>query len=167
MRLNKLIKIGDRFKSLRLANGLTQAQLANEIGIPRTTYANYESNKREPTLSALKQIAIALNVDIDYLLDSSYNKVVDLDNIEKEEEIEIVDAFNALNYKGQIALKKYLEFLQQDPDYTTPLTREEELKLSYKEFFDSAISKTLVDSFKHSQDISNNKENSTNANEEK
>ena len=45
MGINEIIKIGDRLKTLRLSKGLTQAQVAEKIGIPRTTYANYESDK--------------------------------------------------------------------------------------------------------------------------
>lgn len=72
MKINKLINIGDRIKTLRLNRGLTQAQLADSIGIPRTTYANYETNKREPKLEVLNKIAEQLGVTIDDILTKNF-----------------------------------------------------------------------------------------------
>ncbi len=74
MKINKLINIGDRIKTLRLNKGLTQAQLADAIGIPRTTYANYETNKREPKLEVLNKIATTLNVTIDDILIKNFTQ---------------------------------------------------------------------------------------------
>lgn len=80
MGLNEIIKIGDRLKNLRLSRGLTQAQLADNIGIPRTTYANYETNKREPKIEILEKIANYLNVTIDDILTKSF---IDKDDNER------------------------------------------------------------------------------------
>lgn len=38
----------DRFKNLRIARGLSQAQVAEALGLPQKTYCNYERNEREP-----------------------------------------------------------------------------------------------------------------------
>lgn len=73
MGINELIKIGDRLKTLRLKNGLTQSQLADKLEIPRTTYANYETNKREPKMDILKKIAENLNVTIDDILTMNFD----------------------------------------------------------------------------------------------
>lgn len=72
MKINKLINIGDRIKTLRLNKGLTQAQLANAIGIPRTTYANYETNKREPKIEVLNKLASTLGVTVDDILTKNF-----------------------------------------------------------------------------------------------
>lgn len=72
MRINKLINIGDRLKTLRLNKGFTQSQLADAIGIPRTTYANYETNKREPKIEVLQKIANTLDVTIDDILTKNF-----------------------------------------------------------------------------------------------
>ncbi|MEX6642418.1 helix-turn-helix domain-containing protein [Clostridium perfringens] len=72
MRINKLINIGDRLKTLRLNKGFTQSQLADAIGIPRTTYANYETNKREPKIEVLQKIATTLGVTIDDILTKNF-----------------------------------------------------------------------------------------------
>lgn len=72
MGINEIIKIGDRLKTLRQNKGLTQAQLADNIGIPRTTYANYETNKREPKIEVLNKIAEQLGITIDDILTKNF-----------------------------------------------------------------------------------------------
>lgn len=59
----------DRLKKLRLARGLSQADLAAELGLPQKTYCNYERNEREPSAVTLIRIAAYFGVTLDYLLD--------------------------------------------------------------------------------------------------
>ena len=42
--------------------GYTQAQLANKLGISRSTYANYESGNRSPDFETLERISDILNL---------------------------------------------------------------------------------------------------------
>ena len=55
-------KFNELLKSARLKAGLTQAQLAEKIGVPKSTYCNWEQGTREPNVLKLKQIARALGV---------------------------------------------------------------------------------------------------------
>lgn len=80
MGINEIIKIGDRLKTLRTNKGLTQAQIADAIGIPRTTYANYESNKRQPKIEVLNKITEYLGVTIDDILTKNF---INKDNNER------------------------------------------------------------------------------------
>lgn len=68
MGLNEFIKIGSRLKKIRISKKITQKELAEKIGIPRTTYANYEADKREPKIETLKKIANVLNVPLTDLI---------------------------------------------------------------------------------------------------
>lgn len=58
----------DRLKELRQNRKLTQAQMADQLKIPRTTYAAYEQGKREPDDSIKLRMADLFNVTTDYLL---------------------------------------------------------------------------------------------------
>ena len=49
MGINDFIKIGNSLKEIRKNHSLTQEEMAKALNIPRSTYANYESNKREPS----------------------------------------------------------------------------------------------------------------------
>ena len=59
----------DRLKKLREARGLNQKEVATELGLPTSTYAGYETNKREPDSAALIKIGAYFGVTLDYLLD--------------------------------------------------------------------------------------------------
>ncbi len=56
------------FKCLRTSSKLTQAEMAEKLGISRSTIGMYETGAREPDFETLEKIADFFNVDIDYLL---------------------------------------------------------------------------------------------------
>jgi transcriptional regulator with XRE-family HTH domain len=58
----------NRLKELRKSRNLTQDEMAKKIRIPRSTYSNYESGKREPDYHTLEQITDYFGVSVDYLL---------------------------------------------------------------------------------------------------
>lgn len=62
------MKFKDRLKELRLANGLSQMQLANKLNISQSAIAKWELGKTEPTASAIILIAKYFNETTDYLL---------------------------------------------------------------------------------------------------
>ena len=61
------IKFNIRLKELRLANGLTQKELAKSIEVGRTTISEYESGKIVPKHEGLLKLANYFNVSVDYL----------------------------------------------------------------------------------------------------
>lgn len=61
-------KLAERIKELRIEKGVTQKQIANEIGIAQSAYYYYESGKQEPTASVIVKLADYFNVCTDYLL---------------------------------------------------------------------------------------------------
>jgi transcriptional regulator with XRE-family HTH domain len=54
---------GARLQALRLAAGLTQAELAEKIGVHRVAVARWEGDEREPNWSNVVALAKALGVD--------------------------------------------------------------------------------------------------------
>ena len=67
----------DRLKEKRLAAGMTQAELAEKVGISARTIQNYEMGTRKPrNLEVIQKIAEALRTTPDYLLGSSGAYVV-------------------------------------------------------------------------------------------
>lgn len=67
------LMLGTRLKSLRNSRNLTQADLAKNLDVARTTYAMYEQNKREPDNKTLEIIANYFDVSTDYLLGRTDN----------------------------------------------------------------------------------------------
>lgn len=59
--------LGTRITQLRKKNKYTQEVVASHLGIPRSTYSNYESGKREPDLQTINALATFFDVTVDYL----------------------------------------------------------------------------------------------------
>lgn len=59
---------GERLLELRRAVGLTQKQVADELGIHSVTYLHYEKDQREPPLDTVVRIAAFYDITTDYLL---------------------------------------------------------------------------------------------------
>ena len=57
-----------KFRNLR---GYTQAQMAEKLGISRSTYTNYESGNRSPDLETLEHISDVLGCTLDELFGRS------------------------------------------------------------------------------------------------
>ena len=58
----------ERLKELRLANNLSQMQLAIKTGISQSAIAKWELNKTEPTASAIIILSQFFNETTDYIL---------------------------------------------------------------------------------------------------
>lgn len=58
----------DMLKYLRNREGLSQAELAQKIGLGTSTISMYEVGKREPDFETLETIADFFNVDMNFLL---------------------------------------------------------------------------------------------------
>lgn len=82
---------GQTLKELRLESGLTQAQLAGEIGVVQGTIYFWENSINEPTASYIVKLAEFFGVSCDTLLgiDSSLNA--------EREKLEVLRLYNKLN----------------------------------------------------------------------
>ena len=60
--------IGGNLKKLRVAQGLTQDQLAEKLHVTRQAVSNWERNVSHPDLDQLEAIAAALGVEVTTLL---------------------------------------------------------------------------------------------------
>ncbi len=58
---------GERLTELRNRLGLSQEQMADELGVKRSTYAKWEKDTNKPTRK-LKDIAAYFHVTTDYIL---------------------------------------------------------------------------------------------------
>ena len=103
------MKFNERLKQLRLANGLTQKELAKSIEVGRTTVSEYESGKIVPKHEGLLKLANYFNVSVDYLTGIS-----DEPATRKENASDLDALLNTVHY------------LLLD-EYSTPVTYEDKL----------------------------------------
>lgn len=80
--------ISDRLKKLRLESGLTQQQVATELGVSQPNYRRWEAGERIPKHDTLVKLANYFQVSIDYLLENTdirgINHFVDFEEYLKE-----------------------------------------------------------------------------------
>lgn len=64
----------EELKAARIKIGLTQQQIADILGVTKSTYCGYETAKRSPDPQRIKQLAKILHVSADTLLDTSFGE---------------------------------------------------------------------------------------------
>lgn len=61
------MKFGEILKMLRTKKGITQVEMAEMLGISRSSVGMYEQGKREPDFELEEKIADLFNVSLDFL----------------------------------------------------------------------------------------------------
>lgn len=61
-------KFNENLKTARERKGISQKEIAENIGVAKSTYSLYESGNREPNVQTIKKIADFLNISADELL---------------------------------------------------------------------------------------------------
>lgn len=98
--------IGKNLKSLRMANGYNQENVAEFMGINRSTYSNYESGDREAPLDVLEKAALLFGCDLSLFFEEDKNALKGMlacafraDNLNTDDMKEVADFKNiVLNY---------------------------------------------------------------------
>ena len=62
------MKIGERLKTARKDKKLTQQQVADALGVAKSTYSGYESGFRKPDVLTVQKLAAILDVSGNYLI---------------------------------------------------------------------------------------------------
>jgi transcriptional regulator with XRE-family HTH domain len=113
---------GERTRLLRVSRGLTQRQLAEKIGVGRTTVGMYESGLREPSCEIAQRLAAVLSTTVDYLLGSSDDPRAGATPQGQEEAcpliMEILEHLEKLTLEEQQEVLRYVRFLlagREDP----------------------------------------------------
>lgn len=86
----------EELKAARIKTGLTQQQIADKLGITKSTYCGYETAKRSPDPQRIKQLAKVLHVSADALLDISIEKETSLAPAKAETKEVSADQIRAL-----------------------------------------------------------------------
>lgn len=91
-----------RIKELREENNISQKEFAKTIGVAQSTYALYETDKREPSFDVLIKIAQYFNVTTDFLLGLVDERTIENVDIAKntglsDEAIKVLNLYVRLN----------------------------------------------------------------------
>lgn len=86
-----------KIRNLRVAHGLSQTALADQLGVSQQTVYKWEKNIAYPNIDTLKAISKYFNVTIDYLLDNEPPNKISL----TAERAKLVSDFEDLTPDGQ------------------------------------------------------------------
>ena len=148
--ITKEMQIGQRIKEIRKQKGLTQKQLADKLAVSYTVISQYERGIRNPKVTTLEKIAIALDVSPSVLIfgetnplayallngsDEIVNAVTHGLPIHNQTGRDIVEGikndlaqlrednkqkYDSLNVAGQEKANGYITALAETKEYTTP-----------------------------------------------
>ena len=90
----------DRLKEARKNAKLNQDQLAEMLGIAKTTVSGYETGRREPEMSTLYKMMDILHVDANYLFQDEMKEIEETRE-PTSEEFEIIKKFRKLDKHGK------------------------------------------------------------------
>ena len=91
-----MVDFGNTLKTLRLRKDITQAQLANKLGLTKSVISAYETGLRLPSYDILIHIARIYNVSTDYLLGIEKKQEIDLSGLSQEEINALLNLINAM-----------------------------------------------------------------------
>lgn len=74
-----------RLKQLRLDKHMTQAQVAERIGVTASMVSSYETDIRLPSFEVMVRIADLFGVTVDYLLCREDKRFLDISSLSDEE----------------------------------------------------------------------------------
>lgn len=80
-----MVDFGNNLKTLRLRDHLTQAQLAQKLGITKSVISAYETGVRLPSYDILIHMAKIFKVSTDYLLGLENHQELDLSGLTDDE----------------------------------------------------------------------------------
>lgn len=106
-----MVLIGKRIKELRNKYKFTQTELAEKVGVTKSTIAAYENDSRLPSYEVLIKMAYVFNVTIDSLLSERSDNVIDISGLNPAQ-IDIVQSLVSYFKKSDLIDALYTDDLE-------------------------------------------------------
>lgn len=91
MTSNDIFDFGLRLKTLRQSKRLSQAELADKLGVSKGTIYRYETNTQAPSLEIASRLALIFGVSLDYLAGLEQQLLLRLPPMSKEQQTVLQD----------------------------------------------------------------------------
>ena len=79
------VLLNERIRTLRLAKGISQVDLAVMLNVSKQSVSNWENDNIQPSIDMLIRLADIFNVSTDYLLGREVSRNLDTDNLTDDE----------------------------------------------------------------------------------
>lgn len=94
-----MVDFGNTLRGLRIQNGFTQKQLADQLGLTKSVISAYETGLRLPSYDILITIAQIFHVTTDFLLGLEKKQEIDLSGLTAEEIAALLNLIRAMKKK--------------------------------------------------------------------
>jgi transcriptional regulator with XRE-family HTH domain len=102
--------LGQRLTELRKAKKLTQEEIAKKLHMTRSTYAQYEVDRRVPEYATLEKLADFFDVSIDYLVGRTNDRKVVATDTDKKHPAQILREYLDMGLTNE-EIKKRMDFM--------------------------------------------------------
>lgn len=91
-----MVDFGNRLKTLRLQYNMTQAELAQKLGLTKSVISAYETSLRMPSYDILICISRIFKVSTDFLLGIEKKQEIDLSGLTEDETFALLELIKAM-----------------------------------------------------------------------
>ena len=112
----------EKIKNLRIKKGLSQAELANEIGLSSGHITRLETGKFNPSTEVLKKLSQIFDISADYLLDDSTDNEYDID-VKNKPLADRIKLVSSLDEKQQEAVITIIDSMVKEKKMKEVLTQ--------------------------------------------
>lgn len=96
-----MVNFGERLRTLRTENKLTQGQVASRVGVATSAISSYESGVRLPSYTVLIKLSRLFHVTIDHLLGAEKKDLIDISDLSADDKQVVKATVAALRAKYQ------------------------------------------------------------------
>ncbi|NLL78798.1 MAG: helix-turn-helix transcriptional regulator [Clostridiales bacterium] len=93
-----MVDFGNTLKTLRINEKMTQASLAQKLGLTKSVISAYETGLRMPSYDVLIHISRIFHVSTDFLLGLEHKQEIDLSGLTKEEIHALLNLIKAMKH---------------------------------------------------------------------
>ncbi len=113
------MKIGKQLREIRMRKGLTQREIADQLGIPYQMISQYETGRRCPKIETAKRLASILDIDISVLANDNKDQFVENDLTELKELLKVAGiSYRYLSKVTGIPLRTLNDKIQGITEFT-------------------------------------------------
>ena len=95
-----MIEFGRKLRALRRAKGITQKQLADQLGITKSVISAYETGLRMPSYQVMVRIAAIFSTTTDFLLGVDHGETVDISGLSDTDKQLVIHLVNRMRAKA-------------------------------------------------------------------
>ena len=92
--------LSEKLREVRLSRGLSQVELAKQLGVTKQSVSNWENDNIQPSVDMLVKIAQCLSVSTDYLLELDAKTYIEVTGLTSREISHIQMIINDIKKRG-------------------------------------------------------------------